>query len=335
MALGLIAQPTPAAATVNDFWHWSGWWNNTSDGINDPDGNAGVHYTYPDYPLNCNSTPTGPSVQVLYAYWEGTSGIQLDTNLTAFRNQVDRVNSILAASAEAYGVANKLNDHSMRIITTGSTSPCYTKFIKVPIPYSVVIASETLAMGVDHAAGLMPYLRSLGYNASDRKYLVYYQRDIFACGGGGAVGCTDTPMDPDPDPATNRDNNETGMAIVAHGRYEASTPFVTDPYGKGELAWYTAHEVAHLLGAANGEAPHSDGTGHVTGEGGDVLYEGPDNGYSSTLHNPEPPPPSAPCATFRSQVRLDCLDNDYWDNDGAAWQDVRWNTYRSRFLWGN
>lgn len=35
-----------------------------------------------------------------------------------------------------------------------------------------------------------------------------------------------------------------------------------------------AHEVAHALGAASDTAPHSDGTGHVTDDPGDIVFGG-------------------------------------------------------------
>lgn len=52
------------------------------------------------------------------------------------------------------------------------------------------------------------------------------------------------------------------------------------PSGSTYLA---AHELAHLLGAVPACAPNSDGTGHVTGDNRDLLYQGPDGRNWSEL----------------------------------------------------
>jgi hypothetical protein len=144
-------------------------------------------------------------------------------------------------------------------------------------------------------------LQALGYNRSDRKYLVWVDAAAGICGLGEVYD--------DQRPTTDNWNNGGPM----YARVDAP-------------CWHYAelHEIFHTLGAVQPDTPHHSVARHCTDEA-DVMCYDDDAGGPVNMVTVCPP---------EHEVLLDCGHDDYFSTNPPAGNYLasHWNTATSSFL---
>ena len=144
-------------------------------------------------------------------------------------------------------------------------------------------------------------LQRLGYNRSDRKYLVWVDAAVGICGLGEVYG--------DQRPTTDNWNNHGPM----YARVDAP-------------CWHYAelHEIFHTLGAVQPDTPHHSAARHCTDEA-DVMCYDDDASGPVTMTVVCPP---------EHEALLDCGHDDYFSTSPPAGNYLasHWNTATSSFL---
>jgi hypothetical protein len=144
-------------------------------------------------------------------------------------------------------------------------------------------------------------LQRLGYNRSDRKYLVWVDAAVGICGLGEVYD----------DQRTTTDNwNNRGPM---YARVDAP-------------CWHYAelHEIFHTLGAVQPDTPHHSAARHCTDEADVMCYDDDASG---------PVVMSTPCPP-EHEALLDCGHDDYFSTSPPAGSYLasHWNTATSSFL---
>lgn len=317
----LVGFTTPANATCNPYYNCTGWYGDPTGSVTS-DSDI-MRWSYPDFPVNC-STPSDNGVKVIAAVPTGTtSSNNVSNNITRVREMFARVASIYAAStARTYGLGtNNLSvDYSPKFVTfLAGDGNCYPSISYVEFPQA------TLDEFPATSGGLYDQLRTLGYNATNRKYLVLEQSYGYGKDGWGG-GVTDTTAGNDPDPATNPNNQGGGTVDFASmyvGKVASTWGYWNENInniiaGMSRRVYVTAHELAHNLGAVVPAGPHSDGASHIISDGYDIMQ------YAETAER---------CTSKGALARLDCYDDDYFNINSPAWQNTWWNIARSKYLW--
>jgi hypothetical protein len=144
-------------------------------------------------------------------------------------------------------------------------------------------------------------LQGLGYNRSDRKYLVWVDAAVGICGLGEVYD--------DQRPTTDNWNNRGPM----YARVDAP-------------CWHYAelHEIFHTLGAVQPDTPHHSAARHCTDEA-DVMCYDDDASGPVTMTVVCPP---------EHEALLDCSHDDYFSTSPPAGNYLasHWNTATSSFL---
>ena len=144
-------------------------------------------------------------------------------------------------------------------------------------------------------------LQALGYNRTDRKYLIWFDAADGICGLGELYG----------DTRPGQENYNNGGPMYAR----ADRP-----------CWHYAelHEIFHTLGAVQPDVPHPSAAGHCTDEADVMCYDDDGGGpvVMTTLCPPEP------------EALLDCGDDDYFSTEPppGSYLAGHWNTADSSFL---
>jgi hypothetical protein len=141
-------------------------------------------------------------------------------------------------------------------------------------------------------------LESLGYNRSDRKYVVFADTTGYTLGISSFL----------PDDRLSADN----AANVSTGY--TSTPFTL--WGGSN----PAHELMHSLGGVQSSAPHGAGGGHCTDEYDRMCY-----GATTIV-----------CSDPNHEYRFDCNHDDYYHTNPplGSYLASHWNPANSSFLIG-
>jgi hypothetical protein len=144
-------------------------------------------------------------------------------------------------------------------------------------------------------------LQRLGYNRSDRKYLVWVDAAVGMCGLGEVYD--------DQRPTIGNFNNRGPM----YARVDAP-------------CWHYAelHEIFHTLGAVQPDTPHHSAARHCTDEADVMCYDDDASG---------PVVMSTPCPP-EHEALLDCGHDDYFSTSPPAgsYLTSHWNTATSSFL---
>jgi hypothetical protein len=144
-------------------------------------------------------------------------------------------------------------------------------------------------------------LQLLGFNRTDRKYMVWADAAVGICGLGEVYD--------DQRPTTGNLNNGGPM----YARVDAP-------------CWHYAelHEVFHTLGAVQPDSPHHSASRHCTDEA-DVMCYDDDAGGPVTINVVCPP---------EHEALLDCGHDDYFSTSppGGSYLAGHWNTAGSSFL---
>ncbi|SCE91401.1 Ricin-type beta-trefoil lectin domain-containing protein [Micromonospora echinospora] len=231
-------------------------------------------------PLQCVDNGTsGHRVQVLYAYEPGSSRF------------AEREPAIRAA---AWVAQQNVNDSAKRDgaqrwirFLTGSTG-CHLTIDQVQVP-----------AGTDAADNLVPHLRSLGYDADDRNYLILFENHRVNC-----AGASSEPITSPSAPGTgNQRNSVTSWVAFQPSCFTGHT---------------FTHELTHALGGVQADAPHFDGGGHCT-DGNETLCQSD----SPTV-----------CTDPLAVRLLDCGRDDYFAvSPQGSYLPTHWNAATdSRYL---
>jgi hypothetical protein len=223
---------------------------------------------------------TGKRVQVLYLHEFGTPSRYTDF-LGSMRTWSAGVDQIFDASAAETG-----GSRHVRFVTTPQ---CRVDVAEVQVPEA---ALESFTGNIDA-------LQTLGYNRTDRKYLIFADTNVY-CGIGTFVA--------DKRPGLGNRNN----GGPSYGRVDAG-------------CWSSvvaAREVTQMLGARLQDSPNSTGAGSCTDDH-DLMCNEDRSGTALRTVCPK-----------KHENRLDCGHDDYFHTDPQAksYLAENWNVAQSEFL---
>ncbi|WP_432987856.1 RICIN domain-containing protein [Dactylosporangium sp. CA-233914] len=224
---------------------------------------------------------TGKRVQVLYVR-DAKTASRFSQYLESFRTWSAGVDTIYNASAQETG-----GERHVRFVTT---SDCKVDVREVELP----------AGGLDTFDATINGLKALGYNRTDRKYMIFGESKVY-CGIGTFAGDTQPG-------ANNRSNGGPGYGRSDTGCWAASV---------------AAHELGHNLGAVNNNAPNSSKAAHCLDEYDIMCYN--DSGGLKT---------SVKCSDRAHEDRLDCNHDDYYNTNPSpgSYLANNWNVANNQFL---
>jgi hypothetical protein len=176
----------------------------------------------------------------------------------------------------------------------------------------VVDEVQLSAAGDDSLANTVSELRTLGYDRSDRKYLVWVDAPP------PAPYCGIAQMYQDDTSVVDNHNN-------GHPAVPGMIARIDPPCWGLETFPVEAHELMHTLGAVQPSSPHATAGGHCWDEY-DLMCHDDDGDGPVTV--------SVICPDGRSDRRFDCGHDDYFHTDPPAgsYLDTHWNAAASRFL---
>jgi hypothetical protein len=251
-------------------------------GATAPLGTPGISSLTSHVAPSCSGTGRdGNRVQVLFVH-EGAS--RLSAVAPILRNEVADVDDVFALSARQTG-----GERRVRWVRDGDCAPVI-KDVTVPRG----------ALGSDFF-GTIAALRKLGYDAANRKYLMFADANRL-CGIGTVY-----------DDASPTGNANDG-SYASYARVDSN-------------CWSTSHSVAaheliHTLGGVQARAPHATRYGHCYDESDLMCY---DDGSGTALRTV--------CGPAQEQL-LDCRHDDYFSTapPAGSYLAKSWNTARSSFL---
>ena len=222
----------------------------------------------------------GKRVQVLYLH-EAAAASRYTKFLNSFRTWAAGVDAIYDASAGETG-----GSRHIRYVTTPE---CRTDVVEVQLPGGSL---RSFAATVDA-------LRGLGYNRTDRKYLMFADTNLY-CGISTYVNDTRPGRG-------NRNNGGPSYARVDAGCWSATM---------------AAHQLTHALGAVLTDSPNATGTGSCLDEY-DLLCGADRTGK-----------PVKNVCPKKNEIRLDCGHDDYFSTNPkpGSYLDKHWNVALSEFL---
>jgi hypothetical protein len=248
-----------------------------------PDAGTGAAaYTVGSSGVACDGDgTTGKRVQVLYVR-DATTTSRFAQYLASFRSWSAGVDAIYEASAQETG-----GDRHVRFVTTAD---CAVDVQEVEVPAGAM---------ADFNATINA-LKKLGWNRTDRKYMIFGDSTVY-CGIGTFAG-------DDKAAATNASNGGPGYGRADSGCWAASV---------------SAHELGHNLGAVNNSAPNSSKAGHCLDEYDVMCYN--DSGGLLT---------HVVCNDKAHDNRLDCNHDDYYNTNPSpgSYLSSHWNVADNQFL---
>jgi hypothetical protein len=223
---------------------------------------------------------TGKRVQLLYLH-EGASPSRYTKYLNSFRTWAAGVDAIFDASAGETG-----GSRHIRYVTTPE---CRADVAEVQLPGGSL---RSFAATIDA-------LRGLGYNRTDRKYLIFADTNLY-CGISTYVNDTRPGRG-------NRNNGGPSYARVDSGCWSATM---------------AAHQLTHSLGAVLTDSPNATGAGSCTDE------------YDLLCGEDRTGKPVKNACPKKNEIRLDCGHDDYFSTNPApkSYLDTHWNVALSEFL---
>jgi hypothetical protein len=222
----------------------------------------------------------GKRVQVLYLHQFGTASRYTDF-VGSIRTWATGVDQIFDASAAETG-----GSRHIRFVTTPQ---CQVDVDEVQLPVG----------GLDSFTNTIAALQRLGYNRTDRKYLMFTDANVY-CGIASYVNDRRSGLG-------NRNNGGPSYGRVDAGCWSSAM---------------AAHELVHELGAVLTGSPNATGAGGCT-DGYDLLCAPDRSGKAVRTLCP------------RSHAnRLDCGHDDYFSTDPkpGSYLARYWNVATSEFL---
>ncbi|MFB9180217.1 ricin-type beta-trefoil lectin domain protein [Dactylosporangium sucinum] len=227
---------------------------------------------------------SGYRVQVLYI--RGASNAdRYNQYLASIRTWTAGVDDIYSASAAQTGGVRHI-----RFVTDGA---CQISVANVAIPNS----------SLADFGNSVNAIKSLGYNRTDRKYLMYV--DATNLCGVAYVNLDDRPGQ------ENGNNSGASFSRVDSGCW-----------GPGPAA----HELTHAMGAVMSSSPNHTAYGHCTDDYDIMCYN---DGPGTVVR--------IVCGDQAQDNRLDCNKNDYFNTSPPAgsYLATHWNVANNRFLLTN
>lgn len=233
---------------------------------------------------SCTGTGTdGNRVQVLYARESGQTD-RFAAVLPLLEDYVARVDDVFAVSSGQTGGGRRV-----RWVQTPACAPDIRQ---------VVLPSGALGSS---APGTFDAVRAAGYDARNRKYLVFAEG--YNLDNGASCGVGEFYEDSS---AMSNLNNGYASLIARVDCWAGTT---------------AAHELMHTLGAVQGDAPHATAAGHCT-DASEIMCYNDGTGV-----------PTQVCAAANAWF-YDCNSDDYFSTSPAAgsYLGTHWNTAQSSFL---
>lgn len=223
---------------------------------------------------------SGKRIQVLYLR-DGERPSRYAEFLPTLRKDVAKVDGFFSDSAHDTG-----GERHVRFVTTPE---CEVDIPEIALPGGGMNDFSTMKDG----------LAALGYNRSDRLYLIFGDANVYC-------GISEEPRDFDKGP-----NN---------------SPNTGPRYSRSDTGCWSdhvaAHELTHSLGAVNPKAPNGSPNGHCNEVEDLMCYE--DSGQELVTRCPDP--------AFHN--KLDCGHDDYFNTspEPGSFLDTNWNVADSEFL---
>ncbi|WP_307798434.1 RICIN domain-containing protein [Actinoplanes flavus] len=223
---------------------------------------------------------TGKRVQLLYLHESGSAS-RYPKFLNSFRTWAAGVDAIYDASAGETG-----GSRHIRYVTTPE---CRADVAEVELPDGSL---RTFTATIDA-------LRGLGYNRTDRKYLMFADTNLY-CGISTYVNDTRSGRG-------NRNNGGPSYARVDSGCWSAAM---------------AAHQLTRSLGAVLTDSPNATGAGGCLDE------------YDLLCGQDRTGKPVKNVCPKKNEIRLDCGHDDYFSTDPkpGSYLDEHWNVALSEFL---
>jgi hypothetical protein len=224
---------------------------------------------------------TGKRVQVLYVRAAGTAS-RFAKFEGSFRTWAAGVDTIYDASAQETG-----GHRHLRYVTTAD---CQVDVREVEVP----------AGQLDDFSKSISALQKLGFNRTDRKYMIFAESQVYC--GIGTFNADDQPS------AKNRSNSGPSYGRSDTGCWAASV---------------AAHELGHNLGAVSNSAPNSSKAGHCVDDYDVMCYVDAPGTVLKIV-----------CTNKAEDNRLDCNHDDYYSTDPKAgsYLATHWNVANNEFL---
>ncbi|MCW6008289.1 RICIN domain-containing protein [Micromonospora sp. CPCC 205371] len=224
---------------------------------------------------------SGNGGQGLDGYGTRTAG-PFAEYLASFRKWAAGVDTIYDASAQETG-----GSRHIRYVTTAN---CEVDVREV----------EIAAASMNDFNATISALKGLGYNRTDRKYMIFGESRVY-CGIGSFAG-------DDRAGTGNRSNGGPSYGRNDSGCWNAGV---------------AAHELGHNLGAVNNSAPNSSKAGHCVDEYDVMCYKDADGTVLRTA-----------CTDRAHDQRLDCNHDDYYHSSPSpgSYLATHWNVADNQFL---
>ncbi len=258
-----------------------------------------------------SGAPTAPSADapgaLVPCIGDGVSGDRVQVIYARPADRPDRFGALRSLietwAAETSGVFNE------SAAQTGGSR--LVRFVTQPSPdCELKIDNVPLSSTADDSFGnTISELREIGYNRSDRKYMVFMDANVL-CGIGQIIA--------DDRPGGGNNNNGVSGVPGSIGRTDVSC------WGQlGNWSSVEAHELIHNLGGVQLSAPHSSGGWHCVDE------------YDTECYSDEPYFPTMQFVCPGSEESLlDCHDDDYFNTNPSPgnYLVTHWNVANSDFL---
>jgi len=227
----------------------------------------------------------GPRVIAYYAYVQGSPN-RFGTYAGSIQQWAAAVDNEINESAAETG-----GSRHVRWVTDNGSPGCHLLVGQIAV-------SPTAAQNMTN---FIKALSDAGLDQPNRKYLVWMDDDVI---------CGQATVYVDSKPTQDNDNNG---AYPSYARVDRSCW----DYGEG-------HELMHMLGGVQPDAPHATKAAHCT-DGADIMCYDDGTGARQQV-----------VCSSSHQWRYDCRHDDYFSTKPAAgsWLAAHWNTANSAFLAG-
>jgi hypothetical protein len=228
---------------------------------------------------------SGKRIEILYVHASDVAS-RYGTYASSFQTWASNTNNVYVESGLKTGEARHL-----RFVTDNN---CNAVVTDVTIP----------ATSDDNFSSTVSAVKNMGYNRTDRKYLLLVDSTVY-CGISG-IRYDDSAG------TSNSNNGGPSYSRVDSGCW-------------GLYKSVEAHEIMHSIGGVQLSAPHSSGGGHCTDEYDRMCYTDA-QGLVMTY----------PCASTSLDRLFDCNNDDYFHTNPlpGAYLATHWNPANSVFLIG-
>ena len=244
------------------------------------------------------SATTSSGTGVVGCYDDGQSGDRIQALYVHAAGVTDRYASLSSLFPQwAANIDASFNDSAA---LTGGVR--HVRYLTDASCNLIVDDVQLSATGADSIGNTMTELKGLGYNRTDRKYVVWADANVYC--GIGTVRPDDQPGQ------TNANNFGPSFARVDSGCW-------------GQAAPAEAHELMHMLGGVQNSAPHATGGYHCYDESDLMCYNDGSPGVVLTYTCPA-----------QNERLFDCNHDDYFNLNPPAgsYLATHWDSANNAFL---